>query len=69
MLDKNLHVVGNVISVSNYYITSITLLKIGTIIGSSSCYGHFSLFQIKVISLWISQRNVLPPALTTSPII
>ena len=38
----------------------------GTMIDSFHSSGNFSLFQIEIIRLWISERIVLPPALINS---
>ena len=64
MLDKILYVVGKS-DMPLQLLQSVLspFLWIGTIIDSFHSSGNSSLFQIEIISLWIAQQIVLPPAL------
>ena len=65
MVDKILYVVDKLICQYNCYCLfhHPSYKYIGTMIGSFHFSGNSSLFQIELISLWISERIVLPPAL------
>jgi hypothetical protein len=53
---------AKVICLYNYYNVLSPFLNIGAMIDSSHTSGNSSLFQIELISLWISEQIVLLPA-------
>jgi hypothetical protein len=55
-----------VICLYNYYNVLSPFLKIGPVIDSFHSSGSSSLFQIELISLWISEQIVLLPASVNS---
>ena len=67
MLDKILYVVGKS-DMPLQLLQSVLspFLWIGTFIDPFHSSGNSSLFQIEIISSWITQRIVLPPALISS---
>ena len=68
MLDKILYLVDKS-DVPVQLVQSVysPFVQIGTSIDSFLSSRNISLFQLELISLWISERIVLPPALISCP--